>query len=208
MKKITSYLRNSIDYSSIIRNTTVGSIIVAFLIVGQPTVAAGLAISASPLAMFIPINPTATSAVSDTRAQQVEAYFAQWDLPAGEYAESFIVYADKYDLDWRLVASLAMLESTGFKNACGNNGFGWGSCGISFPSHDEAIRTVTLNLAGHNPNTARYYADKNIHEILEAYNPPETVGITPNYHKKVIRVMDEIATIDISGESVQLATRK
>ena len=138
------------------------------------------------------------------RTAKLEAYFKQWDLPASEYAEEFVKAADKYEIeDWALVPSLALLESTGCKYTFKlNNCFGWGQ--TSFSSIEEAIDTVTKNLAGKNPNTEKYYKDKTVEEILIAYNPPETKGIMPGYHKKAIRVMDEIKNMSLSADGVMV----
>ena len=46
-----------------------------------------------------------------------------------------------------------------------------------------------MNLAGKNPNTAQYYADKDIRGILESYNPPHIVA---DYADKVMRQMEII----------------
>lgn len=73
----------------------------------------------------------------DPRVLKIRAFFEARSLPAADYAEEFVYYADKYDLDWRLVPSIALLESTGFKYACKKatfSGLGWGSCKINFDS--------------------------------------------------------------------------
>ena len=137
---------------------------------------------------------TTQEIVVDSRAQQIDAYFAKWDLPLAGQGAAFVAAADKYDLDWRLVASIAMIESTGGKFACGKNPFGWGSCKIRFNSYEEAIETVSKHLAGKHKNTARYYANKNTVQILQAYNPP---SIVPDYAQKVMRVMNKIDDMQV-----------
>jgi hypothetical protein len=68
----------------------------------------------------------------EERAAKIDAFFAKkGNLPAAGKGIIFVTYADKYGIDWRLVASKNFIESTGFKFACKNdkyNGFGWGSC--------------------------------------------------------------------------------
>ncbi|HEY1041788.1 MAG TPA: hypothetical protein VGE63_03665 [Candidatus Paceibacterota bacterium] len=128
----------------------------------------------------------------DPRVEKIRAFFEARSLPAAEYAEEFVHYADMYDLDWRLVPSIAMLESTGFKHSCKRvtySGLGWGSCKINFDSFEHGIDVVTKNLAGKNPRTESYYANKSVTEILNTYNPP---SIRPDYVTIVTRTMRNI----------------
>ncbi len=129
------------------------------------------------------------------RVAKVKAYFESYDLPAAKYAHAFVAYADRYDVDWTLVASIAFLESTGFKNSCSSveySGLGWGGCTISFSSYEESIRIVSMNLGGHNENTSQYYANKTPEEILNSYNPKYVQGISKNYHGNALAIMQEI----------------
>ena len=112
----------------------------------------------------------------EEKVQKIEGYFRdKGNLPAGKYARTFVIEAEKANLPWALLPSIAMAESTGFRNTCPDdpeNGFGWGSCRIKFNSVEEAIATVAHNLGGKNSNTARHYKDKDVEGILNAYNPP------------------------------------
>lgn len=123
------------------------------------------------------------------RTELVRSYFNQWNLPAAEYADTFVAEADEYGLDWRLLPAIAMIESTGFQHQCqkGPNGLGWGGCAITFESHHDAIATVAKNLAGENPATAHFYADKTFEEKLYAYN-----SVRPDYRQKINLVMNQI----------------
>lgn len=128
----------------------------------------------------------------DNRAAKIEKYYARYNLPLKDHAQAFVDAADTYGIDWRLVAAIGFIESTGGKFACKTatySAFGWGSCKINFDSYEESIDVISMNLGGHNPNTARYYAGKTNREILEAYNPPSVV---PDYADKVMRQMQII----------------
>ena len=131
------------------------------------------------------------------RAQKIDAfYIAKGDLPLAGYGLAMVQAADEYGVDWRLVAAIGFIESTGGKFACKGasySAFGWGSCKINFSSYEESIDVITKNLGGHNPNTARYYKDKTLGQIIDTYNPPY---VRPNYKKLVTKTMDQIATID------------
>lgn len=130
--------------------------------------------------------------VIDNRSEKIKEYYDRYNLPLAEHAELFVISADRYNIDWRLVAAIGFIESTGGKFACktvGHNAFGWGSCTISFDSYEESIDHISMNLAGEYSRTAKYYAGKDVRGILEAYNPPSVV---PDYADKVMRQMEII----------------
>ena len=131
------------------------------------------------------------------RAAKIDAFYtAKGDLPLAGHGMAFIKAADEYGIDWRLVAAIGFIESTGGKHACKRvdySAFGWGSCKIDFSSYEESIDVISKNLGGHNPKTATHYKDKSIKEILDAYNPPT---VKPNYKKLVFKTMSDIASID------------
>lgn len=130
--------------------------------------------------------------IQKAKAEAIDAYFAEYDMPLKGTGMKMVVEAEKNDLDWRLLAAIAVRESTGGKNECKkvpNNAFGWGSCKIGFKSNEQAIETVARNLGGNNPNTAHHYDEKTVTEILRAYNPPSVV---PRYAEQVTSIMKDI----------------
>jgi hypothetical protein len=142
------------------------------------------------------------------KAAKIDAYFAKWDLPAAGYGMAMVEAAEKYGLDWRLIPALAKLETTGGKHTCKNpkgknNWFGWGSCKISFDSVEESFDVIARNLTGNNPRTEKFYKDKTVEQILVVYNPPDTPGITPGYHKLAFKIMDEIENIEVDVSTSQ-----
>ncbi len=141
--------------------------------------------------------------IVDTRAEKIDAYFTQWDLPLAGYGKEMVAAADMYGIDWRLLPALAKLETTGGKNLCKNpkatfNPFGYGSCTIGFDSFEESFYAVAKTLSGNGKNTSHLYKDKSIEEILEVYNPPATPGITKNYHGKALKVMEDIGNMQVN----------
>ncbi len=139
------------------------------------------------------------------KAEAIDAYFREHDMPLEGTGKKMVEEAEKNGLDWRLLAAIAVRESTGGKHECKrvpNNAFGWGSCKISFDSNEEAIETVARNLGGNNPNTARYYENKDTKEILRAYNPP---SIVPKYAEQVISIMDDIGEAELTVTNVTVA---
>ena len=103
---------------------------------------------------------------------------------------TFVLVAEKYGLDWRLLPAIGVRESSGGKAACSYNAFGWGSCklGHNFHSYEEAIEAIGRNLGGANKATARYYAGKSTHEKLYHYNG----SVEPPYIGEVIAIMEKI----------------
>jgi hypothetical protein len=131
------------------------------------------------------------------RAAKIDAfYISKGDLPLAGHGLAFVQAADKYGIDWRLVASIGYHESTGGKFACKKvkfSAFGWGSCKINFSSYEESIDVISKNLGGDNPNTARYYAGKTTKQIIDVYNPDH---IRKDYDTLVLGTMEKIAKID------------
>jgi len=131
------------------------------------------------------------------KADAIDAYFKEHNMPLEGTGMKMVKEAEKNDLDWRLVAAIAVRESTGGKFDCKNkenNPFGWGSCKIGFNSIDEAIETIARNLGGNNPNTAMHYSGKNTKEILQKYNP---ISVVPRYAQQVMSIMNEIGLAEV-----------
>ena len=128
----------------------------------------------------------------ETQAKAIDAYYAERDMPLASMGMKMAIEAEKNGIDWRLVAAISVIESTGGKQACRkvtHSFLGWGSCKINFESAEKSIEIVSWNLGGGNPNTDQYYKGKTTKEILLKYNPP---SIVPNYSQKVMSVMEKI----------------
>jgi hypothetical protein len=132
--------------------------------------------------------------VNDLRKQKAEAidtFFKERSMPLEGTGMTFVLVAEKYGLDYRLLPAIGVRESSGGKAACGYNPFGWGSCKMhNFHSYEEAIESLGKNLGGANPNTARYYAGKDTKEKLYYYNGT----VLPSYPDEVIAIMNMIET--------------
>jgi hypothetical protein len=110
--------------------------------------------------------------VGDPRLAALKDFFGKADCPAAEYAHVFLQAADNYELDWRLLPSIAFIESTGGKAARNNNIFGWDSGNARFSSPGAGIHTVGFKLAN-----SRRYKDKELDELLATYNPYDGYGL-------------------------------
>ena len=120
----------------------------------------------------------------DPRYAALRQFFDKGSCPASRYADEFLVVADTYTLDWRLLPSISYLESTGGKAGRNNNIFGWDSGRAHFTSPSAAIRSVGSFLA-----TSTLYRSKTLDEILATYNPEQ------DYGQKVKSVMRRIASV-------------
>ena len=120
----------------------------------------------------------------DVRVGLLRHFLKEKEAPAARYAETFILEADSHGLDWRLLPSLAFVESGGGKHCRLNNLFGWNNGMSKFASATAAIHHVARALA-----EARPYRGKNTQGKLEAYNE------APDYESLVTAVMRRISPV-------------
>ncbi|OGH10170.1 MAG: hypothetical protein A2152_03315 [Candidatus Levybacteria bacterium RBG_16_35_6] len=88
----------------------------------------------------------------DARTEILSNFFAKYKSELEPYAENIVEMADKYELDYRLLPSIAMQESNLCKKAPKDSfncwGFGiYGKKVTRFDSFPDAIETVTKTLA-------------------------------------------------------------
>lgn len=109
---------------------------------------------------------------SDPRVLAMSKFLTDYHSPMTPYAEVFITEADKYGLDWRLVASVSGVESA-FGNLIPlgtNNGWGWrggpGGDWSHFTTWADGIKEITRGLAeGYGVNMTPF-------QIEPIYCPP------------------------------------
>jgi hypothetical protein len=118
----------------------------------------------------------------DLRGSILRKFLKEKHCPDQDYAETFVAEADANDLDWRLLPSLAFVESGGGKTAKGNNLFGWANGKYSFDSIGEAIHTVATTLSH-----GKAYSGKNLIGKLATYNHGT------DYPAMVLQVMRQIS---------------
>jgi hypothetical protein len=137
------------------------------------------------------------------KAEAIDAFFRDHNMPLEGKGLKMVQEAEKNGLDWRLLAAISVIESTGGRHACKkatHSFMGWGSCKINFKSDDEGIEVVAMNLGGKNPNTDQHYAGKTTEEILRKYN-----SVIPTYVQKITKVMDEISDNLVQNQEVGTA---
>lgn len=134
---------------------------------------------------FVATSPAPTSdqlaGKQDPRQVRLEKYFEEKQCPVKQLAREFVTAADKHNLDWRLLPSIAFVESSGGKVFHNNNIFGWRNGDHRFRSVRESIHTVAERLAN-----SHYYRNKPIEKILTTYNP------VPGYSTRVQEVMNDL----------------
>lgn len=150
-----------------------------------PSSVAVLAGIVSAPVVFAPLHvmtKTPSGYREDSRGRALRTFFDRMHCPARKYIAEFLDAADGYRLDWRLLPSLAFVESGGGKAAPNNNLFGWDSGRAQFSSPIAGIHEVGYRLA-HSP----LYKDKDLDALLATYNPDA------EYARKVKFVMEQIS---------------
>ncbi len=128
-------------------------------------------------------NPVGDQAARkrDPRLVRLERFFEEKQCPVKHLAGEFVSAADRNHLDWRLLPSLAFVESGGGKEFHNNNIFGWKNGDQRFHSVQEGIHTVADRLAN-----SQYYRNKPLDKVLYTYNP------VPGYGDRVKYVMNDL----------------
>lgn len=110
---------------------------------------------------------------ADGRAKIIEDFLTGYKSPLAVYGSLFIQVADKYNLDYKLLPSIAMQESNGGRKIISNsyNPFGYGIYGgsvIRFNSWEESIERVGRALREDYLNQGL----KTPEQIMAKYTPP------------------------------------
>lgn len=124
----------------------------------------------------------------DKRVQILTKYLEKYNSPLAPHAGKFIEEADKNNLDWKLLVSIAGVESYFGKHIPYNsyNGWGWGVYNgnvHNFTSWDEGITEISFELRAKYMNK---WGAKDVEEIGSFY------AADPNWSKKVTHFMDEL----------------
>jgi hypothetical protein len=119
---------------------------------------------------------------NDPRLLKIRKFFNERNAPASILAEDFLLAADLHGLDWRLLPSIAFLESSGGKNYKNNNILGWDSCERRFPTVRAGIHHVAYRLA-----ESDIYRGRSLDAKLARYNPNRT------YPRRVKALMNKFS---------------
>lgn len=116
------------------------------------------------------LNTNVNNENFDYRIVNLRNFFLAYNSPLVQYADEFVNYADKYNLDYRLLPAITGVESTfGKRIPEGSyNAYGWSNGEYTFASWEDSIEHVSSVLK------IKYFdrgADS-IPEIARIYAPP------------------------------------
>ena len=117
------------------------------------------------------------------KIENVKNFLLKRKSPLAEYAQEFVYAANEYGIDYRLVAAISIVESSGgIYNFSPYNAWGWGSYG--FDDWKNGIWSVSSGLA------TGYYARglDTPYEIGRVYCPPSA----SSWAGKVTYLMNQI----------------
>jgi hypothetical protein len=132
---------------------------------------------------------------ADPRIERLKAFFDRNHCPVADLTKDFITAADQHSLDWRLLPSIALVESGGGRKFAKNNIFGWDSARRGFPSIRAGIHIVAARLA-----TSRLYKGKRLRALLATYNP------RAEYATLVQSIMHRLGPANFANAAPQFAT--
>ncbi|QQG41337.1 MAG: glucosaminidase domain-containing protein [Candidatus Woesebacteria bacterium] len=108
----------------------------------------------------------------DYRVENLRHYLDRFNSPLTSYSEEFVMYADLYGLDYRLVPAITGVESTFGKHIPykSYNAYGWANGNYKFLSWEDSIKHVTMTLRNEYINKGA----ASIAKISRRYAPPST----------------------------------
>jgi hypothetical protein len=121
---------------------------------------------------------------ADPRTIRLQRFFSKLHCPIKNLAEDFIRVADDNNLDWRLLPSISIIESSGGKAFKNNNILGWANGERSFPTIRAGIAEVAFKLG-----KSSLYRRRDTNAKLRIYNPNE------DYPGRVEEVMQRICPV-------------
>jgi hypothetical protein len=139
----------------------------------------------------------------DNRGKILKKFLEQHSSPLALHSNNFVKTADKYELDWRLVASISGVESTFGKFIPNNsyNGWGWGIYGenvIYFSSWEDGIETISKGLR---ENYIDKWGAEDVYAIGSIYAAsPRWAGNVAYFMEKITQFQyeNQIETLSIS----------
>jgi hypothetical protein len=154
------------------------------LLVAMGMVAIPLSLHFHSPAAPIPAQPKIPPPPRDPRVTKLHGFLARLDCPVASMAEDFVKISDENHLDWRLLPSIAVIESGGGKAYRNNNIFGWNKGAQSFATIRSGMELVAYKLA-HSP----LYRRHDCLGKLRIYNQDE------DYAPSVLAVMNRISPV-------------
>jgi len=130
-------------------------------------------------------NPKPESLVKplplDPRMTRLAAFFERYQCPQPYFIHDYLLAADSYAIDYRLLPAISVRESTCGRHHRLTNRWGWDVPRTGFESVPDGIDYIAAKLAAGRP-----YKGKTLKHKLRAYNP------YPQYATQIVRLMREI----------------
>ena len=163
------------------------SILIIFFATSNVAIAAEIS-AGSSAALLKPVAKE-----PDNRVIILREFLGQYNSPLVPFASDFVEIADKYDLDWKLVAAISGVESTFGKQVpySSFNGWGWGIYGdnmIRFSSWTQGIETVSEGLR---TNYINKWGAQDVYEIGRFYAASPTWAQRVSYFMRKISEFKE-----------------
>lgn len=169
------------------------------IFIGLALVSMGLAvrIAAAPFhenvayAQTITPEPIPEEKKVDPRIARLETFFDQYNCPEPHNTELYILTADKYNIDWRLLPAISLKESTCGKfvphwcpKSLKSNNY-WGYQRSCYKSSAEGIENILYEMRNESPWAK---LNGNVDKILYLYNGT----VERAYPGRVIKIMNQI----------------
>ena len=129
--------------------------------------------------------------IVDKRVLTLEAVLNSYASPLAHEAKNFVFYADKYQLDWKLVAAIAGVESIFGKHVPNNsyNAWGWAvytgkQDGRHFTSWEHGIAVVSEGLR-------KKYLDKGASTVEQIGRTYAVSTAWPNHVRFFLKKIEE-----------------
>ena len=137
------------------------------------------------------INYSEVSDNFDYRVTNLRKFLIKYNSPLFDYAQDFVVYADIYGLDYRIIPAITGVESTFGKRIPVNsyNAYGWANGEYRFTSWEDSIEHVSITLK-------TKYIERGaptIAQIARRYAPPSST-----WGSKVKFFMRKIDSLPVS----------
>ncbi len=121
-------------------------------------------------------------------------FLDKYNSPLKSHARTFVEQAERYNLDYRLLAAISGVESTFGRQLPDNsyNAWGWGIYGdnmIRFASYPEAISTISQSLR---ENYINKWGAQNVYQIGRFY------AASPTWAQRVVYFMGKIEDNELS----------
>lgn len=137
----------------------------------------------------------------DRRVKILSEYLDSHSSPLASSANEFVEQADRYEVDWKLVAAISGVEST-FGHKIPNssyNAWGWGVYGtnvIYFTSFAEGIETISRGLRQDYMNRS---GAQDVYQIGSIY------AASPTWASRVTHLMEKIEAFAFDNPTVSLS---